>query len=186
MKGLSAMLLIDVSQIPPEGLEIDERLVPGDVHLEGEKSFALQPGGTLRCHLERTEDDTVHVRGRLGARLGLDCGRCLEPFAWAVDQELDLFYLPHREDAEEEDEVELEDRDMVVAYYREGRLDLGETVREQLILSQPMRKVCREDCRGLCATCGVNRNLAGCDCTTREEVDPRLAPLARLFRKGSS
>jgi uncharacterized protein len=182
------MLMIDVSQIPPEGLDVDESLLPGEVHLEGEDSFALQPGGTLRCHLERTEEATIHVRGHLDARLGLECGRCLEPFAWVVDQDLDLFYLPHLEGnlTEDEDEVELADRELLVSYYRDGRLDLGELVREQLFLSLPMAKVCREACRGLCPTCGVNRNLGSCDCATGEDVDPRLAPLARLLGKGSS
>ena len=48
---------------------------------------------------------------------------------------------------------------MVVAYYDGDRLDLGEMVREQFFLAVPLRRLCREDCRGLCPTCGANRNL---------------------------
>ena len=179
------MLLIEASQIPPEGLQVDEALVDGGVHVEGEEGFALQAGGSLRCRLDRGDDSTVHVRGHLAARLGLECGRCLEAFSFAVEQDLDLVYLPHREGLEDEDEVELADRDMVVAYYRENRLDLGEIVREQLFLSLPMKRLCREDCRGLCPTCGCNRNLGACACP-RDEPGPRLVPLARLFDKGSA
>ena len=69
------MLVIDVSRIPPEGLEVQEGLQPGEVHLEREDSFDLAPGGRLECRLERGEDDSVHVRGRLTARLSLQCGR---------------------------------------------------------------------------------------------------------------
>ena len=180
------MLLIDVSQIPPEGMEVDSPLEPGEVHLEGEQSFALQAGGRLRCRVDRGDDQTIHVRGQLGASLGLECGRCLEPFALAVEQELDLFYLPHRDESEEEDEVELADRDMVVTYYSGDRLDLGEVIREQLLLSLPMKRLCREACQGLCPSCGINRNTATCSCTVPDApTDPRLAGLARLL-KGSS
>ncbi len=47
------------------------------------------------------------------------------------------------------------DRDMVVAYYKGDRLDLGEVVREQCFLSLPLKRLCREDCRGRCPTCGA-------------------------------
>lgn len=175
------MLILDVSQIPPEGLEVDSPLEPGEVHLEGEQSFALQPGGRLRCRVDRGDDQTIHVRGHLGARLGLDCGRCLEPYGFAVEQELDLFYLPHQEDAEEEDEVELADRDMVVTYYSGDRLDLGEIIREQLYLSVPMKRLCREACQGLCPQCGANRNATKCECIVVDS-DPRLAGLGKLLK----
>jgi DUF177 domain-containing protein len=181
------MLLIHVSRIPPEGMDIDSSLDPGEVHVEGEETFVLR-GGTLRSRLERGDDDSVHVRGHLAASLGLQCGRCLESFDLAVDQELDLFYLPHRPDQEleEEDEVGLSDRDMVVAYHRGDRLDLGEMIREQFFLAIPMKRLCRQGCRGLCPTCGSNRNLVACSCPPEEPSDPRLVPLRELFEKGSS
>lgn len=175
------MLLIHVSKIPPEGLSIDTPLDPGEVHLDGEESFALE-GGALRSHVERGDDDTVHVRGRLQAEVALSCGRCLEGFTLNIDQELDLFYLAHAvgQENEEEDEVELSDRDVVVAYYEGDRLDLGNVIREQLFLDVPMKRVCREDCRGLCPHCGVNRNQQDCACPNEE---PSLSPFASLRRK---
>jgi uncharacterized protein len=180
------MLIIELSQIPPEGTEFDRQLDPGEVHVEGEDSFVLEPGGTLRSRVDLGDEGSVHVQGRLEARLGVECARCLEKFSFPVGQELDLFYLPRREQrsgAEEEDEVELKDRDMVVAFYRGDRLDLGEAVREQLFLALPMKRLCRPDCRGLCPSCGTNRNAGECGCAP--EPDPRLASLARLFDKGS-
>jgi len=186
------MLVIEVSSIPPEGLEVHEALKAGEVHLEGEEGFGLLEGGRLDCRLDRGDDQSIHVRGRLSARLELQCGRCLEAFPFAVDQELDLFYLPHRaeEDDEEEDEVELADRDMVVAYYRGERLDLGEMIREQFFLAIPMKRLCREECAGICPTCGANRNARPCPCPP-VEVATRLAGLGAAFdlprgRKSSS
>ena len=87
-------LFIDVSKIPPEGLQVDAGLDPATLRVEGDDSFTLE-GGTLRSRLERGDDESVHVRGKLAARLTLQCGRCLEPFEMALDQDLELFYLPH-------------------------------------------------------------------------------------------
>jgi len=179
------MLLIEISQIPPEGLDVDAPLDPGEVHVEGEESFGLESGGRLRCHVERGDDRTVHVRGDLAARLRLQCGRCLESFEFPMAQDLDLFYLPRRgEQEEEEDEVELKDHEMVVAYYRDERLDLGEMIREQFFLSLPMKRLCKDACLGLCPTCGANRNLTPCGCPP--VADARLSVLGNLLDGGSS
>jgi uncharacterized protein len=182
------MLLIDVAHIPLEGQQVACPLEPGAVHLEGERSFTLEPGGSVDCRVERGDEDSVHVRGRLHARLSLECGRCLAPFPIDVDQELDLFYLRHNPDdaREAEDEVQLSDRDMVVAFYSGPRLDLGDVLREQLFLATPLKGLCRDECRGLCSVCGANRNSVACDCTPPADVDPRLSVLGQLFPKGSS
>jgi uncharacterized protein len=184
------MLVIGVREIPPEGKPLDVALDPGAVHLEEEDEFTLE-SGRLSGRVDRGEEKTVHFRGRLEARLRLHCGRCLEPFAHVVDEDLDLFFMPRTaqpgaEEEEQEQDVELSDRDMVVAYYADERVDLGEMVREQMLLAVPLRRLCREDCRGLCPSCGVNRNTASCDCRPVETADERLASLRKLFDKGSS
>lgn len=181
------MLQIDIPRIPPEGLEVDEALEPAGLQLEAEREFVLRPGGRLRCRVEVVDGTTVHVRGRLAGPLEVECGRCLERYGLPVAQELDLFYLPRtaeRPAQEEEEEVELSDRDVVVAYYEGDRLDLGEVVREQLFLALPLRRLCREDCQGLCPTCGANRNAGRCGCPEPEEpADPRLEPLRSFLPK---
>jgi uncharacterized protein len=180
------MLVIHVSRVPFEGMDLDAELDAGQVHLEGEDSFDLRQA-RLQGRIDRGDDDTVHVRGHLAAEVGLQCGRCLEPFQVPLDQELDLFYLPHRPglDEEEEDEVELSDRDMVVAYYRDDTLDLGDVLREQLFLALPLARVCREDCAGLCRTCGANRNVVKCACPPEEKESP-FSSLRIPFDKGAS
>jgi uncharacterized protein len=182
------MLLIEISTIPPEGLVIDEALDPASVHVAGEETFALQAEGRLSCRLERVDGESVHVRGELQAALDLECNRCLATYALPVHQDLDLFYLPHRPEAEgeeEEDEVELGDHDLVVAYHDGTRLDLGEMVREQIFLSVPMKRLCRQDCKGRCPSCGADLNTKPCGCPAPEaEEDPRLAPLKKLFSRG--
>jgi uncharacterized metal-binding protein YceD (DUF177 family) len=180
------MMLIKVSAIPPDGLDVSEPVEPQALHLESEEGFVLGVGAHLTCHLERGEDESVHLRGRVKAPLTMECGRCLVWFGLAADLDLDVFFLPHRaEEREEEDEVQLSDHDVVVSYYRDDRIDLGESIREQLLLGLPMKRLCSSDCRGLCASCGTNRNQSECACVPERGLDPRLAVLGKLFGKGS-
>jgi len=48
-----------------------------------------------------------------------------------------------------------------------------------LQLEIPLKPLCRPECKGLCPTCGADRNVAPCDC--REEGDERLAKLKSLL-----
>jgi uncharacterized protein len=178
-------MILEIATIPQEGLEIDERLSTEGVHLAADEEFALREACDLRCHVDRGDDESVHVRGRLNAALELQCGRCLDAFPLAVDQELDLFYLPRPAEAdgvEDEEEVALSDRDLVVSFYSGEALDLGEMVREQLYLALPLSRLCRKDCRGLCSVCGKNRNDTTCSCEPEEDIDPRLSPLKELLK----
>ena len=61
-----------------------------------------------------------------------------------------------------------------------GQLLLEELVEADLILHLPLKNLCREDCRGLCPTCGKNLNEGLCGCKS-ESVDPRLAVLGQLL-----
>jgi uncharacterized protein len=180
------MLLIDIPRIPPEGLDFDEALDSPTLHLEGETEFQLHPGARLACKVDLVDGTTVHVRGQLKASVSTECGRCLEPYELPVGQELDLFYLPRAQGRpqEQEEEVELSDHEVVVGYYDGERLDLGEVIREQIVLGLPLRRLCREDCRGRCPSCGQDKNQGQCACPPPEEPDdPRLAPLRKLFEK---
>jgi len=180
------MLVIEIPRIPPEGLDVDEALDAHNLHLEGETEFRLGPGARVACKVDLMDGTTVHVRGRLAGSVATECGRCLEDYELSVVQELDLFYLPRAQGRpqEQEEEVELTDRDVVVGYYDGERIDLGEVLREQIVLGLPLRRLCREDCRGRCLSCGQDRNRTTCSCPPPEEpADPRLAPLRKLFQK---
>jgi uncharacterized protein len=180
------MLVIEIPRIPPEGLNVEEALDSHNLHLEGETEFRLGSGARVACKVDLVDGTTVHVRGRLQGSIATGCGRCLEDYELPVGQELDLFYLPRAlgRPQEQGEEVELGDRDVVVGYYDGERLDLGEVLREQIIVGLPLRRLCRDDCRGRCASCGQDRNKVTCGCSAPEEIgDSRLAPLGKLFQK---
>lgn len=119
--------------------------------------------------------------GHVRTTLELACGRCLEPFAWPVEMAFDLQYQP-RADDEAETEREIGEGDFSAAFYEHEMIDLDQLIGEQLHLSLPMKPLCRDGCRGLCAQCGANLNRGTCECRT-EWDDPRLAPLRALKRE---
>ena len=60
------------------------------------------------------------------------------------------------------------------------KLDLDELVYSEVIVSLPMKHLCKDDCKGICAKCGKNLNEGKCDCPEKE-IDPRLSALAELL-----
>ena len=122
--------------------------------------------------------DEIRILGKLAGPMEADCDRCLEPVRWTIDAEFRLLYQPVTELTPVED-VEIEDKDTEIGFYDGDGLELTDVVREQIVLSMPARKICREDCLGLCPVCGKNRNQAECGCEV-QRVDNRLAGLANL------
>jgi uncharacterized protein len=48
------------------------------------------------------------------------------------------------------------------------------------MLSLPIKRLCDEQCKGLCQVCGADLNEGECGCVV-EEIDPRLATLRDLL-----
>ena len=129
----------------------------------------------------RKDKDTFHLVGRVKTTLGMPCSRCLEPFTIDVDVAFDLHYqplVPHQGPSERE----VEAGDLDAAFYENDEIDLGQLMGEQFYLSLPMKPLCKDDCKGLCSTCGTNLNKSTCDCNTQWE-DPRLAALRALKKE---
>jgi uncharacterized protein len=96
-----------------------------------------------------------------------------------VEADFDLRYVAAVANTGQE-EQEVGDEDLSIAFYREGMLDLVDLLREQFVLALPMKPLCSEECRGLCPQCGTNLNTTQCACTPAWE-DPRLAALKSLL-----
>lgn len=74
-----------------------------------------------------------------------------------------------------------EDNDDYVTV-KNNAVDIDTPLVEQILLEFPTKFLCKEDCKGLCPKCGKNLNEGNCSCNTKE-IDPRLAPLAKLFEE---
>jgi uncharacterized protein len=58
-------------------------------------------------------------------------------------------------------------------------LHLEEAARQCVVVAFPLKPLCHDDCRGICAQCGTNLNDNPCQCQA-EQVDPRWAPLLTI------
>jgi DUF177 domain-containing protein len=113
----------------------------------------------------------IRIHGHLSGRLDAACDRCLEQVQIPVELDFDLPYRPMAEIAQEE-EVEVGEDELRVGFFSGEGVNLADVVREQVILSVPMKVVCRPECLGLCPECGVNRNIEPCSCSSLHEDSP--------------
>lgn len=122
--------------------------------------------------------DAIRLRGSLKVEMATPCARCLELTPFPINQEFDLFYSPISTIGREE-EVEIQAPDLEVGFYHGDGLQLEDAMREQVLLSLPMKSICRTDCAGLCPQCGQNRNAVNCRCQPAK-TDPRWSPLEKF------
>jgi uncharacterized protein len=108
--------------------------------------------------------EQVTVRGDVRGTARLECVRCLRAF----DLRVDVTVLVHADRAGTSRRAEQEEleRDDYMRFHDGRQLDVGEDVREALLLEIPINPRCREDCQGLCPRCGGDRNEGACDCAT--------------------
>jgi uncharacterized metal-binding protein YceD (DUF177 family) len=126
-----------------------------------------------------TPTPTGHLfSARLEYLQTLSCPRCLKPSSMKVETDIELLILPQYRESMPGDRA-LEEADLSVLFVEDENLDTEPILMEQLQLNVPMRRLCREDCAGLCPVCGTDRNFQNCSCGEKE-VDPRWAALAKL------
>lgn len=123
---------------------------------------------------------------RLGTRAAVECDRCLKPVELDLEGRLQLMVIERHErptkGAEAAEERELTEDELGVLEVAGDSLDTTPIVREQILLELPVKPLCREDCAGLCPTCGADRNLGACGCEARV-IDPRWAALEAVRSK---
>jgi uncharacterized protein len=120
----------------------------------------------------------IRVRGHLTTRMEVACDRCLEPTGFDIDADFDLLYRASQFEPAK-DEVAIAGEETEVGFYEGDGLELNDVLREQVLLSLPMQRICDEACKGICPVCGQNRNTAACDCHA-EQRDDRWAGLRNL------
>jgi len=111
------------------------------------------------------------VEGRFTGEVELPCSRCAEPYVTRIEATIsEQFSVRPAEVPPEAETIELEEPE--TAAYRNHELDLTELLRQQMLVSLPMQPLCREECRGLCPTCGANLNTGRCGCPAEEAETP--------------
>lgn len=163
------MLSFDIRALTQHAVSVDDTLAPDDpVWLE----------------TDNTPSEPIHVKGRLSPAgpgrfywhgtvegdVELACRRCLGEASAHVSEDAHLIF------AEAGAEGVEDDPDVFLIDDRASELDLRPAIREQWLLNVPGYALCRDDCKGLCPTCGAELNLGDCGCA-HSSADPRWAAL---------
>jgi len=117
------------------------------------------------------------LNGRLAYSGRLECSRCLASYPFSTDDEFSLLLYPHRKGDEPERELGRDELD--VSFYDDPDVPVRPIVEERIQMAVPMKPLCEEDCKGLCPTCGADRNRGDCTCRN-EATDPRWEALSKL------
>ena len=129
----------------------------------------------------RQEGRRVHIRGGVRGRVQVECDRCLKLIELPVDSEFKLEYVT-REEYQAQQALELTEDDLDLSIFDGEVIDIDELVTEEVQLAVPDHVLCKNDCKGICPVCGVDRNSVDCECQTAE-VDPRWAGLEELVNR---
>jgi uncharacterized protein len=109
-------------------------------------------------------------RLRFPLRIEGPCMRCLEDAAFETEV-----------DAREVAQENTDDEELRSPYVEDEELDLGRWAHDAAVLAIPARFLCREDCAGLCPTCGESLNDADPAAHEHDQAfDPRWAKLKEL------
>jgi uncharacterized protein len=151
------MLSFDLRSLESKAVQVDGSLQPDDpIWEEGDATPAEPIRVTGR--LSTAGEGRFYFSGRIEARTEMSCRLCLEEVDVDVDEE--VHFLMAETGADEAD-----DPDVFLYDPNARNLDLRSAVRETWLLTAPAFVQCREDCKGLCATCGTNLNETTCNCT---------------------
>jgi uncharacterized protein len=178
-------LFFNLRELELRKIQFDEKIPAGEIDFD---SNQLRQVGPLHAvgvaELLNNTLGEIRVLGSVQVEIEVDCDRCLEPVRHQMDREFDLYYRPAPEAGDVPHELAIDAGETEVGYYEGVGLDLAELLREFVLLSLPMRLVCRDDCAGICPACGKNRNTGPCDCV-EEQVNDRWSVL-REWKQGGA
>lgn len=124
--------------------------------------------------------ESVYLEGAVIGSLELTCSRCLTRYRAPIRERFRLVLEPGgaRVPADPEgalayaqDGLYLTD-ELESGWFRGSEIGLDRFVREVVALVLPVKPLCREDCRGLCPRCGIDRNQECCDCEELKAPSP--------------
>lgn len=123
---------------------------------EDEEVLAKRVKGTL--NLTKLEEEILaQFSGEVRAKV--ICDRCLSEFETEVPLKFSQEYLIDKSP----------DEDIKLSVSRDFMIDVSEPIRQELLAALPVKKLCNEKCKGLCASCGANLNMEKCKCRKVKE-----------------
>ncbi len=138
--------------------------------------------------------ENLYIEGTARTTLELGCSRCLARYRHPLRESFRVVLEPAegRVPAEPDGAGALARHGMCVGdeleagWYRGNQIDLSAYFQEVVALALPSQPLCREECRGLCPRCGVDRNTDSCTCEQAALGSPFAALRARRLGQGES
>ncbi len=156
------MLRVDIRDLQRGPVRTVGELRPDDPAFEG---LDLDLGGPVSVtgQLQATGAAEYLWRGHIQGTLQGECRRCLADVRTDVDIEVDAAMFSSDPEA-------ADDPDFYPLLERASHIDIRDVVREEMALAAPTRLLlCREDCAGLCLSCGADLNAGPCGCSAPAE-----------------
>jgi uncharacterized protein len=141
---------------PSAAMQVTETVVPEGSELEVDVTLEAVPG----------MGGGVLATGTAATRWQAQCRRCSAPIDGRLQVAFQEEFVPRA--------VEGETYPLV-----NETVDLEVVAREAILLDLPLAPLCREECAGLCPTCGADLNDGACPCAP-QAVDPRWSALGAL------
>jgi uncharacterized protein len=166
------MLSFDIRSLSNHAVNVDDTLSADDpVWEEGDP----KPSASLHVkgRLSAAGPGQYYWHGTIEGDVSMECRRCLSDASAHVSEDAHIIF------AEAGTEGVEDDPDVYLLDARATELDLRPVLREQWLLNVPGYVLCRDDCQGLCPTCGAELNLGPCDCAPTS-VDPHWEGLRKL------
>lgn len=103
--------------------------------------------------------DNVRFYGKINLRCIYECDRCLTEFS-----------REHNCSFSETFSSSSDDETLLIS--RNFTVDLQPLVYDSIITSLPIERLCKEDCKGLCPHCGIDKNFSSCSCDEGDDDNP--------------
>ena len=116
-----------------------------------------------------SDSDVLVITANIKTELEMVCSRCLDTFIYPIDIDIEERFTTNSDSQDDEAVVVMDDV-----------IDISELVETSIISTLPIKRVCKDDCKGLCQVCGCNLNVETCNCN-KEDVDIRFEVLRGLF-----
>lgn len=139
-------------------------------------TFPVLDREPVELTITNTGKRVLELTGTGRITVGIPCDRCLEQVS--VDIPLQF---QRKLDLKLTDEERVNDLDES-SYLTGMDLEVDQLVCLEVLMSWPLKVLCKEDCKGICSQCGKNLNDGPCGCVD-EPKDPRMAAISDIFSK---
>jgi len=102
------------------------------------------------------------------------CDRCLLEYKDKQKSTLKILLTNNR------DLIQKENDDTLWFDKSDKIIDIGPIIRDQILTTESIKKICNQDCKGICQSCGKNQNKESCNCDRKQATDNRWENLKEL------